>query len=110
MLDACREVGRDPSALRFTWAGPTVVGADEQDLRRRAKIRLDYNGQRDEVGGWIDSMRSHGMFVGTVGQVAAQIEELADAGCSRWYLQLVPVDDHGMLDLIASDLAAAVGG
>jgi alkanesulfonate monooxygenase len=105
VLDACREIGRDPGTLRFSWAGPTVVGADEQDLRRRAQIRLDYNGQRDEVGGWIERMRSHGMFVGTVDQVADQIRELAGAGCTRWYLELVPVDDHGMLDLIANELA-----
>jgi hypothetical protein len=44
------------------------------------------------------------MFIGTVDQVTAQIAELQAAGCQRWYFQLVPVDDHRMLDLIVSSL------
>ena len=105
VADACQQIGRDPSALRYTWAGPTIVGTDEGDLRRRSQRRLDYNNQSDEVGGWIQDMRSHGMFIGTVDQVAAQIRELQDAGCQRWYFQLVPVADDGMLEIIANDLA-----
>ena len=38
-------------------------------------------------------------------QVAEQIKAVKQAGCSRWYFQLVPVDDDGMLELIASELA-----
>jgi alkanesulfonate monooxygenase len=105
VLDACARVGRDPSAIRFSWAGPTIVGADAADLRRRSQRRLDYNNQQDAVGDWIESMRSHGMFIGTIQQVADQIRALQAVGCTRWHLQLVPVDDDGMLDLIAGDLA-----
>ena len=105
VVEACGRIGRDPAELRFSWAGPTIVGTDERDVRRRSQRRLDYNGQSDEVGGWIDSMRSHGMFIGTVDQVAEQIAELKGVGCSRWYFQLVPVEDDGMLELIASELA-----
>ncbi len=108
VLDACGRIGRDPSTIRFTWAGPTIVGTDEQDLRRRCQIRLDYNNQADDVGGWIESMRSHGMLIGTVDQVADQINAVKSAGCSRWYLQFVPVDDHGMLEIIANDLAPKI--
>jgi F420-dependent oxidoreductase-like protein len=102
---ACREIGRDPAQLRFSWTGPTIVGADERDLRRRAHVRLDYNGQSDEVDDWIANMRSNGMLVGTVEQVADQIAALEQVGCSRWYFQFVPIDDHGMLELIANQLA-----
>ena len=105
VVEACKRLGRDPSVLRFTWAGPTIVGTDEADLRRRGQRRLDYNNQKDDVGGWIESMRSHGMFIGTVDQVVAQIDELKDVGCSRWYFQFVPVDDDGMLEIIANDVA-----
>ena len=53
---------------------------------------------------WIESMRSHGMFIGTLQQVADQVKALQAVGCTRWHFQLVPVDDDGMLDLIAGDL------
>ncbi|MCC6178682.1 MAG: LLM class F420-dependent oxidoreductase [Chloroflexi bacterium] len=106
---ACRKIGRDPATLRYTWAGPTIVGTDEADLRRRCQIRLDYNNEKDDVGEWIERMRSHGMFIGTIGQVAEQIEALKAVGCTRWYFQFVPVNDYGMLDLIASDLAPKIG-
>jgi F420-dependent oxidoreductase-like protein len=106
VVQACERLGRDPATLRFSWAGPTIVGTDEADLRRRCQIRLDYNNQSDEVGDWIADMRSHGMMIGTVDQVAEQINELRSVGCSRWYFQFVPVDDHGMLEIIAAEVAA----
>ncbi len=105
VVDACEQRGRDPSDLRYSWAGPTIVGTGEQDLRRRCQRRLDYNGQSDEVGGWIEEMRAAGMLIGTVEQVSQQIDALKTAGCSRWYLQIIPVDDDGMLEIIARDLA-----
>ena len=108
VLDACQQVGRDPSTIRFTWAGPTVVGVDERDLKRRSQKRLDYNNQKDDVNDWIASMRSHGMFIGTVDQVTEQINALRAVGCSRWYFQFVPVDDDGMLEIIATAPAPKV--
>jgi alkanesulfonate monooxygenase len=104
LLDACAQLGRDPATIRLTWSGPTIVGADLQDLRRRCQIRLDFNNQKDDVDDWIAEMRSHGMFIGTVDQVADQIAELQAVGCQHWYFQLVPVDDHGMLNLVATSL------
>jgi alkanesulfonate monooxygenase SsuD/methylene tetrahydromethanopterin reductase-like flavin-dependent oxidoreductase (luciferase family) len=102
---ACREIGRDPADLRYTWTGPTIVGSDERDLRRRAHRRLDYSGQSDAVDDWITSMRSAGKLIGTVDQVAEQVAALERVGCSRWYFQFIPIDDDGMLELIASELA-----
>lgn len=105
VLDACRQVGRDPAAVCFSFASPTVVGTDERDVRRRSQRRLDSTNQRDEVDGWIARMRSYGMLVGTVDQVAERIKALRQAGCSRWYFQLAPVEDDGMLEIIAGELA-----
>ena len=84
---------------------PREGGTNERDLRHRSQRRLDYNNQSDEVGDWIESMRAHGRLIGTLDQVAEQIKAVKQAGCSRWYIQLVPVDDDGMLELIASELA-----
>jgi len=109
VLDACAQVRRDPSTLRLTCAAVTVVGTDEQDVRRRSQIRLDFNGQKDNVDEWIASMRNDGWFIGTVDQVAGQIAALKAAGCQHFYFQLVPVDDHGMLEILANDLVPKVG-
>ena len=106
---ACKEIGRDPTSLRYTWAGSTIVGMDDADLRRRAQKRLDHNGEKDDVGEWIERMRSHGMFIGTVDQVVEQIEALKAVGCTRWYFQFVPVDDDGILDILANEVAPKVG-
>ena len=48
---------------------------------------------------------TRGSLIGTVDQVAEQVNELKAAGSERIYFQLVPVNDHGMLEIIANDLA-----
>ncbi len=108
LLEACAAIGRDPSTIKLTMAGCTVVGTDMDDVRRRAQIRLDHNNQKDNVDEWIASMRGDGWLVGTVDQVAEQVNELKAAGAERIYFQIVPVDDHGMLEIIANDLAPKV--
>jgi alkanesulfonate monooxygenase len=105
LLEACKAAGRNPAEIKLTSACVTVVGTDEADVRRRAQIRLDHNGQKDDVNEWIANMRKDGWLIGTVDQVAEQVNELKAAGSQRIYFQIVPVDDHGMLDVIANDLA-----
>jgi F420-dependent oxidoreductase-like protein len=105
VLEACERIGRDPSTIRFSWAGPTIIGTDMDDLRRRSQVRLDHNNQQDEVDSWIAEMRKHGMMIATVDQAVQQLDELKAAGCSRWYFQFVPVDDGGMLEIIANQVA-----
>ena len=105
LLEACKTVGRDPSEIKLTSACVTIVGTDEADLKRRVQIRLDHNGQKDAAADWIATMRKDGWLVGTVDQVAEQVNELKAAGSQRIYFQLVPVNDHGMLEIIANDLA-----
>lgn len=109
VADACERIGRDPKSLRYSIMAPTVVGADETDLRRRCQRLLDFNGQSDDVSTWIQQMQEGGSLVGTVTQMAERISALQAAGCSRWYLQIVPVNDDGMIDLIAGDLAPLCG-
>jgi len=109
LLEACAAIGRDPSTIKLTMAGCTVVGTDEADLRRRAQIRLDHNNEKVDVNEWIKNMQGDGWLVGTVDQVAEQVKALKAAGAERIYFQIVPVDDHGMLDIIANELASKVG-
>jgi alkanesulfonate monooxygenase SsuD/methylene tetrahydromethanopterin reductase-like flavin-dependent oxidoreductase (luciferase family) len=104
VVDACTRHGRDPDSLVYSIMCPTIVGRDEADLRRRSQTRLDYNGQNDDASEWIRSMQDGGSLVGTLPDVAARMKAVADKGCQRFYLQLVPVDDDGMLELIAEEL------
>jgi alkanesulfonate monooxygenase SsuD/methylene tetrahydromethanopterin reductase-like flavin-dependent oxidoreductase (luciferase family) len=108
VLEACKAIGRDPATLKLTSACVTIVGTDEADLKRRVKIRLDFNHETDDPDEWIAMMRKDGWLVGTVDQVAEQVNELKAAGSQRIYFQLVPLDDHGMLEIIANDVAAKV--
>jgi alkanesulfonate monooxygenase len=109
LLEACAKYGRDPKTIKLTAACVTIVGTDEEDLKRRVKIRLDFNHETNDPGEWIAMMRKDGWLVGTVDQVAEQVKELQAAGAQRIYFQLVPLDDHGMLEIIANDVAAKVG-
>lgn len=108
LLNACQEIGRDPSTVKLSCAGCTVVGTDMDDVRRRAQIRLDFNNEKVHVDEWIKNMRGDGWFIGTIDQVAQQIKDLQAAGCQQFYFQLVPVNQEDMLDLIAGPLAAKV--
>ena len=104
VVDACVKQGRDPDTLVYSSMCPTIVGKDEADLRRRSQARLDFQDQKDDVGEWIRSMQDGGCLVGTLQDVAARMQAVADKGCQRFYLQLVPFDDDGMLELIADEL------
>ncbi|MFN0070989.1 MAG: LLM class F420-dependent oxidoreductase [Chloroflexota bacterium] len=104
VMDACTRIGRAPESLVYSVMCPTIVGRDESDLRRRCQLRLDFNGQGDDVNEWIGQMQTGGSLVGTVESVAARMKAVEQAGCQRFYLQLVPVDDDGMLELIATEL------
>jgi alkanesulfonate monooxygenase len=108
VLDACKEIGRDPATLKLSWAGCTVVGTDLDDVRRRAQIRLDFNNEKVDVDEWIANMQKDGWFIGTVDQVAEQVKALQAAGCQHFYFQLVPVNQGDMLEIIAKDLAPKV--
>jgi alkanesulfonate monooxygenase SsuD/methylene tetrahydromethanopterin reductase-like flavin-dependent oxidoreductase (luciferase family) len=108
VLEACKAAGRDPSTIKLTSACVTVVGTDEADLKRRVKIRLDFNHEDVDPDEWIKMMRGDGWLIGTIDQVAEQVNELKAAGSRRIYFQLVPVNDHGMLDIIANEVAPKV--
>lgn len=105
VVDACADIGRDPETLVYSAMCPTVIGRDAADLRRQAQRRLDFQGQQDDPEQWIRQMQAGGSLVGTVEELAAKMAAVIQAGCQRFYLQIVPVDDDGMLDLIANELA-----
>jgi len=101
---ACEAAGREP--LPFSIMTGVVVGADEAELRDRArrlgeKIGSDGDGIVDQPPeGWI---------VGTLDQATEQLAALRDAGVSRVLCQHLLHDDLDAVALIGERLAPGLG-
>lgn len=92
IMAACDAAGRDP--LTHSLMTACLIGSDEANLRDRAarlQAVLGEHGDGD-VDAWIAG-RGDAWIVGTVGQVAAQLDELASAGIERIMLQNLLHDD-----------------
>jgi F420-dependent oxidoreductase-like protein len=90
---ACTAIGRDPASIRFSAAQICVVGDDEAAFAARAAA----------IGREPDELRASGLC-GTPTEAAAKLRAFADAGASRLYLQILDLDDHDHLRLIAQEL------
>jgi F420-dependent oxidoreductase-like protein len=90
---ACEAIGRDPATMTFSAAQQCVVGADEAEYVRRAAA----------VGRDPAELRDAGIC-GTVAEAAAKVRALAEAGAERLYLQVLDLDDHDHLALLAAEL------
>jgi F420-dependent oxidoreductase-like protein len=94
---ACEDAGRDPASLVLSVAQVVCVGADEDELARRAAaIGRDPTGVRAEGIG------------GTPAEVVDRIGQFADAGAQRVYLQVLDLSDLDHLELIAAEVAPLV--
>jgi F420-dependent oxidoreductase-like protein len=98
---ACEAAGRDP--LPFSVMTGFVVGADETDLRSRARRLADRTGTdpdparlREAEPGWI---------VGTLEDAVEQLAALRDAGVSRMMLQNLLHTELEVIELIGVQLA-----
>jgi alkanesulfonate monooxygenase SsuD/methylene tetrahydromethanopterin reductase-like flavin-dependent oxidoreductase (luciferase family) len=89
----CVEEERDPATLRMSVAWPTIVGADEAEVRRRC------------AAAGIDADSDHGgRLVGTPAQVVEKTAGLGALGAERLYLQTMDMTDLDHLDLIAAEV------
>jgi alkanesulfonate monooxygenase SsuD/methylene tetrahydromethanopterin reductase-like flavin-dependent oxidoreductase (luciferase family) len=94
---ACEEAGRDPATLVFSAAQTLAVGADEQEVRRRAAV----------IGEDADDLRSGGL-AGTAAEVVDKIGRFAELGATRLYLQMLDLTDLDHLRLVAEQVAPKV--
>jgi F420-dependent oxidoreductase-like protein len=95
---ACDAIDRDPSELVWSIALVACVGADEAEVTRRAAA----------IGREPDELRTNGV-AGTPDEAAATITRWAEAGAERIYLQILDLADLEHLEIIASEVAPAVG-
>jgi F420-dependent oxidoreductase-like protein len=94
---ACEAIDRDPTTMRFTAALVACVGRDEAEFAKRA----------DAIGQKPDDLRANAAG-GLPGEVVERIHAFAEAGAETVYLQILDLDDHDHLRLIAAEVAPHV--
>ena len=85
MVDAAREAGRDPDAIRISMAGPIIAAPDAAEhADMLAEMAADRGTTAEELRSRLDDRNvPHGTF----DQVRSHLADLEAAGVSRLYLQ-----------------------
>jgi F420-dependent oxidoreductase-like protein len=87
---ACEDTGRDPATLILSAAQTLAVGADEDELARRARA----------IGSDLADLRASGLG-GRPAEVVDKLGRLGELGASRVYLQVMDLRDLDHLRLVA---------
>ena len=91
--EVAEQNGRNPDSLIYSVANTACVGRDDAELKRRAAA----------IGRAPDDLVANG-FGGTVSQVVDTLGRYAEGGATRFYLQVLDLDDLDHLDLLASEV------
>lgn len=105
----CKEVGRDPSEIRYSVMTTYIVGRDRNELRERAlelqKVLPSLAGMTaDQV---LERMGQRA-FVGTPEEIAQRMREHSKSGVDLYMLQHFVLDDVDALRLLAEEVIPAV--
>lgn len=90
---ACERAERDPASIRFSAALVLCCGRNDAEVELRA----------GNIGRAADELRQNGA-AGTPSEVLDTIATYAEAGCERLYLQVLDIDDHDHLRLVADEV------
>jgi F420-dependent oxidoreductase-like protein len=101
----CERAGREP--LRLTLMSTTLVGANENELRDRARAFLERVGRPGEPDEWLAERRGS-RLVGTVQEVVESLGRYAEAGLDGAYLQHLDHADLDTVRLIGAEIVPAV--
>ncbi len=93
---ACEAIGRDPKTMTYSAAKTVVCGAADAELRRRVEA----------IGRDLDEMRENDI-VGTPDEVLDRLQDFAEAGVQRMYLQILDLADLDQIGLLGADVLAA---
>lgn len=91
---ACERAGRDPGTLKLSVALPTLAGADEGDLRRRAEA----------IGKNPDEVRNGVDIVGGPDEISEKVQRLIDLGADRVYFQLMDMRDVAQVEFLGTEV------
>ncbi|MFV0319676.1 MAG: LLM class F420-dependent oxidoreductase [Microbacterium sp.] len=91
---ACERAGRDPQTLKLSVALPTLAGANEAELARRAAAS----------GRTIEDWRGGRDIVGTPEQIAEKVARLRDLGAERVHFQLIDLRDVEHVEFLGTEV------
>jgi alkanesulfonate monooxygenase SsuD/methylene tetrahydromethanopterin reductase-like flavin-dependent oxidoreductase (luciferase family) len=101
----CRDVGRDPAAIRRSLMIPVIVGRSAAEVTaRRERARAIFPRLPEDEAGW----RAAGFLHGSPAEVAAELRAWAALGIERVMLQMLDQDDLAAVDLIAREVLPAL--
>ena len=109
IAESCREIGRDPSTIRYSVMANYIVGRDLDELRQRAVQMAEVlpRLKRESPDEILDVARKSA-FVGTPAEVVEQIRSFAALDVDLFMLQHFLLDDRDALELLASDVMPAL--
>jgi F420-dependent oxidoreductase-like protein len=87
---ACETAGRDPASMVYSAALVLCCGESESEVERRAIA----------IGRDVADLRQQGL-AGTPDEVLRKVEQYAEAGAERFYLQVLDINDLDHLRLVA---------
>ena len=94
--EACTAVSRDPESMIYSVCLVVCCGANESEIARRAKALGREPGELRENGA-----------AGTPAEVVARLQQFADAGAQRVYLQCLDLTDLDHVRLIGDEVLPA---
>jgi F420-dependent oxidoreductase-like protein len=103
---ACESIGRDPGSLRRSLLTKTIVGADEDEVRRRAAELMAWQNEDGDVDAYVQDLRAH-HIAGTVEQVLDRLAEFAAAGIQRVLVHQLVHEDLDSVALIGREIIPA---
>jgi F420-dependent oxidoreductase-like protein len=93
-----RAAGRGAQEMVYSNALVAVVGKDDAEVARRAAA----------IGREVDELKANGL-AGTPAEVVDKIGRYAEQGATRFYLQILDLDDLDHLELISSQVQSQLG-
>jgi len=105
----CKEIGRDPSAIRHSVMAGYLIGRTRDELRERAgKMREIIPRLKDLTPDAVLDALSARWFVGTPDEIAEKMHSFNRLGMDLFMLQHFLLDDHDALNLLAAQVLPAV--
>ena len=108
LATACERAGREPGSVTLSLMTGCLVGADEDDFRRRAERLKAISGDGRPFEEWLADLEG-AWVLGTPERAAARLGELAEVGVERIMLQHQLPDELDMLDVVAEEVAPRTG-
>jgi F420-dependent oxidoreductase-like protein len=106
--EAWEQAGRDPEDMRLSLMTGVLLGADRDDVFRRAEDHADRFGDGGDAAGYLRA-RSDTWLTGTVPEVVERLRAYEQAGVERVMLQHLAHEDLETVEMLGAEVAPAVG-